>query len=792
MMSSTLPERQAPFLAAGASAGAALTQLHRLMSSLNRGLDLDETLASVVECVVAGLGFGVGVISMIQDDGDLMASAIAGNADACASLEGARSTRAEWDRLLALGEPVGPSRLLRLLDHRLEDAWVEGGVPTWVPPSVVPAARLSDDRRRAWHPLDALFAPLVSPGVGLLGVLSVDLPHDGLVPGADQLGLLEMFAVQAAVAIEHARLHTEVLAAKEKARSALALRLRSVVEASPAALVEVDTAGTVREWNRAAEQLFGHGAADVLGRPLPDLFLDHSVHVPSLLEVLTPGAPIPVMHLRGRHRDGGVLDVELSSAITVDPAGEVSGVMGLMVDISERRRLQTRLEHQATHDPLTDLPNRQLLLERLAAALSDGDGATAVLVIDLDHFREVNDTLGHGRGDLLLSAVGARLAAALRPCDLTARLAGDEFAVLLPGLADQTAAAGTAQRLLEELHKPFDLDGVTVDVEASIGVSVAPRDGTDPVLLMRQADVALYQAKDLAAGVVVYSPDRAGPGPGRLALLGELRRALDAHELVVHYQPQVDLRSGELCGLEALVRWQHPDRGLLPPGAFLPVAETTGLVTPLTLRVLDLVLAQVRQWADEGQEVPVAVNLSARCLSDTDLPDVVAAALARHGVPARLLWLEVTESATMTDPERALGILRRLSADGVRLSIDDFGTGYSSMSYLRRLPVGELKVDRSFVSEMTRDDSDAVLVRSTVDLGHNLGLSVVAEGVEDEETLRALSDLGCDVAQGYLLGRPMAPEALAGWRAEYEQRRHGLHRAWQPLARADGLVATRH
>jgi EAL domain-containing protein (putative c-di-GMP-specific phosphodiesterase class I) len=274
----------------------------------------------------------------------------------------------------------------------------------------------------------------------------------------------------------------------------------------------------------------------------------------------------------------------------------------------------------------------------------------------------------------------------------------------------------------------------------------------------------MYEAKDLSAGVVAYRQDRDTRTPSRLALLGELRRALDADELLVHYQPQVDMTTGLLCGLEALVRWQHPDRGLLAPAAFLPVAETTGLISRLTLRVLDLALAQTRLWHDQQRAVPVAVNLSARCLHDPQLPDIVRTALARHGVPARLLRLEITESAIMGDPERALSILRRLSDDGVRLSLDDFGTGYSSMSYLRELPVDELKVDRSFVTDMTGDAKDHLLVRTAVELGHNLGLSVVAEGVEDEPTLTALTGLGCDVAQGYLLARPMDAAALVAWR----------------------------
>ncbi len=745
---------------------AALVQLQRLISGLNSGLDLEQTLAAVVDCVVAGLGFGVAVVSVVEPDGDLRVAAVTGDPQAREALQDQRSTRAEWDRLLALGEPVGPSRLLRLVDHRQDGAW-DDEMPTWVPDCVT-VDRPHGDDRVPWHPLDALFAPLTSASAGLLGVLSVDMPLHGLRPGDDQLGMLEMFVLHATTAVEHARLHGEVLAAQEMARSALAIRLRAVVDASPAALVELDREGRVREWNRAAERLFGYRAQDLLGLPLPRLS-DRDVDVPELLGQLNGGERLTTVHLPCRRRDGVEIDVELSAAPTLGPDGSAHGVMGVMVDVTERVRLQDQLRHQATHDTLTGLPNRLLIGERLRHALTVADSScTGVLLIDLDRFKEVNDTLGHHHGDLLLAAIGPRLAGVLRPDDLLGRMSGDEFAVLLPDLADQRAAMAVATRVLHALHEPFHLDGVVVDVEASIGLTLAPDDGTEPEQLMRQADVAMYEAKELSAGVVAYRHDRDNRAPSRLALLGDLRRALDGDELVMHYQPQVDLVSRRLCGLEALVRWQHPQRGLLAPADFLPVAETTGLINRLTLRVLDLVLAQTRLWHDQHDAVPVAVNLSARCLHDPRLPAIVAAALSRHQVPAHLLRLEITESAIMSDPPRALSILQQLAASGVRLSLDDFGTGYSSMSYLRDLPVDELKVDRSFVTEMTEDDKDHLLVRSAVELGHNLGLSVVAEGVEDEKTMHALNGLGCDVAQGYLLARPMTTEALVSWRRQHQ------------------------
>ncbi len=336
---------------AGPGAAAALLLLQRLVSGLNSGLDLEQTLTAVVGCVVAGLGFGVAVISVVEADGDLRVAAVAGDATARQALQDQRSTRTEWDRLLAVGEPVGPSRLLRLVDHRQDGAWDDEAMPTWVP-EPVDVDRPAGDDRVTWHPLDALFAPLTSASAGLLGVLSVDVPLHGLRPGDDQLALLEMFVLHAATAVEHARLHGQVLAAQELARTALAARLRAVVDASPAALVELDRSGRVREWNRAAEQLFGYPAQDLLGRPLPRL-ADRDLDVPRLLARLSAGDRLPTVQLLCRRQDGVEIDVELSAAATRGPDGTVHGVMGLMVDVTERVQLQHQLRHQATHDTLT-------------------------------------------------------------------------------------------------------------------------------------------------------------------------------------------------------------------------------------------------------------------------------------------------------------------------------------------------------------------------------------------------------------------------------------------------------
>jgi diguanylate cyclase (GGDEF)-like protein len=427
---------------------------------------------------------------------------------------------------------------------------------------------------------------------------------------------------------------------------------------------------------------------------------------------------------------------------------------------------QQRTQHQALHDGLTGLPNRTLLRDRSGQAIRQADrelSPAALLLIDLDRFKEVNDTLGHHYGDRLLIQVGERLQATVRQVDTVARLGGDEFAVLLPNIATGEGAVAVARKLLTTLEEPFTLEGLSLDVEASIGVALYPDHGNDAEELLQHADIAMYVAKDTHAGYMLFDPTQDQHSPRRLALLGELRRAIDLDQLLLHYQPKVDAHSSQILGVEALVRWQHPKHGLISPGEFIPLAERTGLIGPLTHFVLDQALRQCHQWRQAGHELSVAVNVSARRLLDLTFPDEVARLLARWEVPARLLVVEITESTIMADPTHALQVLGRLDHMGVQVAIDDFGTGYSSMAYLKSLPVHELKVDRSFVAQMTSNTRDAVIVRSTVDLGRNLGLRVVAEGVEDEATWQELDAIGCDAIQGYYVSHPVPPDDLIDW-----------------------------
>ncbi|MFD0317428.1 putative bifunctional diguanylate cyclase/phosphodiesterase [Streptomyces flavalbus] len=425
---------------------------------------------------------------------------------------------------------------------------------------------------------------------------------------------------------------------------------------------------------------------------------------------------------------------------------------------------RARAEEQL-RDPLTGLPNRQWLLERIWTALDDAEriGArSALMLIDLDRFRSVNDTLGHLAGDRLLLQTADRLRLALPRGAEAARLGGDEFAVLLPVADSTTSATRIARALVAELSSPLDLDGLTLVLEASAGVAVFPDHADDAEGMLRRADVAMYQAKRDRTGVEVYESKRDSNTPDRLGLLADLRRALDAHEVQLHYQPKVRF-DGKVAGLEALVRWVHPERGKVPPDEFIAIAESSGLMQHLTEYVLETALGQVAKWRAQGLFVPVAVNVSPRDVHTPGFAGSVAARLARHGVPAGALQLEITEHVLLEDPQRAADTLAGLTGHGVKMSLDDFGTGYSSLVHLRRLPVSELKIDRSFVARLAVDTEDAEIVRCTVDLAHSLGLLVVAEGVEDDETWERLRDLGCDAVQGWLVAAAMPPDEMTAW-----------------------------
>jgi len=432
----------------------------------------------------------------------------------------------------------------------------------------------------------------------------------------------------------------------------------------------------------------------------------------------------------------------------------------------ELREHAERSAHDACHDPLTSLPNRSLFRDRAHQAIlaSARHGHhTALLLIDLDRFKEINDTLGHHSGDLLLREVGPRLHRVLRESDTVARFGGDEFGILLTHVSGPGAAEEVARAVHRALEEPFAIQGLTLDVEASIGIALHPMHASDFEELMQRADVAMYRAKAKRSGYEVYVPSEDESDATKLKLASELRQAPLRDELVMHYQPKADLRTGRIVGAEALMRWRHPRHGVMMPDRFIPLAERSGLIRSLTLFAARTALTQARTWREAGIELTVSVNLSTRDLIDVSLPEEIEELLAETRVPAHLLELEITESVIMADPMRARGVVARLRDMGVKVAIDDFGSGYSSLGYLKRLPVNDLKIDKSFVINMMEDSGDAVIVQSTIDLAHNLGLTVIAEGVESDETWRRLRALGCDVAQGWLIGRPLPAADFANW-----------------------------
>jgi diguanylate cyclase (GGDEF)-like protein len=386
-----------------------------------------------------------------------------------------------------------------------------------------------------------------------------------------------------------------------------------------------------------------------------------------------------------------------------------------------------------------------------------------VLLIDLDRFKEVNDTLGHQAGDELLCMIGPRIMEVLPASGTVARLGGDEYAVLLPVLVDEPDAFGIAHRIAAALDLPFRLEGLNIEIEASIGLAIYPTDGVSADVLMQRADIAMYLAKTRRTVVERYDPQLDHHTTRRLELIGELRTAITDGDVHVYYQPKLDLVSGDVREVEALARWVHPRLGVVPPSEFVPLAEHTGLIRPLTSHVLRHAVAQAAQWQADGAPLTVAVNLSARSVHDGAIVQEVLTVLNETRLPPSLLRLEITESSIMADPQRARSVLEQLHDMGIRLSIDDFGTGYSSLAYLKDLPISEIKIDRSFVTNVLEREGDQVIVRSTIDLARNLGLTSVAEGVESTAALRWLAQAGCNQAQGYHIARPMTPAALGEW-----------------------------
>ncbi|MQA97368.1 MAG: EAL domain-containing protein [Streptosporangiales bacterium] len=468
-----------------------------------------------------------------------------------------------------------------------------------------------------------------------------------------------------------------------------------------------------------------------------------------------------------------LLSVAPLVVVAMDTSAALVPLFGLpLIAVHTNASLSMKREYQAHHDELTGLPNRKLLVVRTEEALAEAerDGHRAgLLLLDLDRFKEVNDTLGHPTGDRLLQTVAHRLAHSVRPGDVVARLGGDEFAILLPVIRDTAAAREVAARVRVALAEPVRLDGLAFELEASVGIALHPDHAPDFELLMQRADVAMYLAKESRGGVEVYAADKDRNSTMRLSLFGELRRAVDRGELQLHYQPKIALNDGRVVGMEALVRWPHPRRGMLLPGDFIPMAEQSYLMRDLTHQVVDMALAQVSRWWRIGLAVQVSVNVSARDLLDTALIEVIKEGLGTHGVSPQALQLEITERVLMTDPAYVGDTVQGLAELGVALALDDFGTGYSSLARLKRLPVEEIKIDSSIVSRAVESHDDKVITGSIIDLVRGLGLRTVAEGVETPEVAALLTEMGCDAAQGWHFTPAMDARSATGWLAEYLQ-----------------------
>ncbi len=528
----------------------------------------------------------------------------------------------------------------------------------------------------------------------------------------------------------------------------------------------IDATGRFKYISPSHRQILGYAPEDLLGMYAFSLF--HSDDVLRMHETfadcLEVNGSLVRAEYRLRHADGSWLTMDgVVHNCLENPA--VNGVVITARDITERVAMEQELRYQAHYDGLTGLSNSTKFIDLLDQAVQVAAGqqhTLAVLVLDVDRFKDVNDTFGHDGGDLLLQEVGMRLQQIIPESSVASRLSGDEFAVLLQGADEEKvqAVAVTIQRTLEE---PCRIDGYPVQIDASIGGVLYPTHAKDGLTLLRRADMAMYVAKQAHEGYALFEEAFEQHTPRRLGLIADLRRAITTDELTLYYQPKVNLGTGSVSCVEALVRWQHPAQGLIPPDEFIPLAEQTGLIKALTRWVLEEAVGQCGTWLRAGRELGVAVNLSAWDLRDVKLPERVAALLECHAVPARLLSIELTESSVMTDMRRSLDILAQLFALGVSISIDDFGTGYSSLAYLKRLPVNELKIDRSFVQQLSTSVADATIVRTMVELAHSFGLRVVAEGIEDRTVLDMLTAFHCDLAQGYYFSRPLPVQHFEQW-----------------------------
>lgn len=705
---------------------AILHEMGLISETLARRKDLESALDEILAYCLDGAGLSKGALYLTEEDGPLILRAQFGCTDA---LENARAF---------FGMPEVFERSLR------------SGETIILPSSEIPLNRANQLLSQA-NAKSALLLPVRFGERDFAALLLLSLHRDLLEE--DWLAYGRALAAQIGQSIALSRAFYRL--------SESELRYRSLYETANDGICITDDEGRILDANPAARKLFGYPIELLRGIHLGHILAgpDRERWPVALTEYqrsgtlqgeftyLTPTGFLKTIEVRGtRARAGAYLNIVL--------------------DISERRLAEQTIHHLAYRDTLTDLPNRAALHDRLKLVLRDAHTnrqTLALLILNLNNFREVNDTLGHRNGDEVLKHAGGRLKDILWESDMVARLAADEFAVLLPRLARERDIDVVARKIIEGFKAPFMVADIPIDVQPSFGIALFPEHGVDADILFQHADVALYAAKAHYQPYVIYDIDIDHHDPQQLSLMAELRSAIAAGALLLHYQPKVDLRTHAVTGVEALVRWRHPKRGLLPPFEFIPTAEKTGLIDELTHWVISSALQQAKIWQDKGIILEVAVNISTRNLQDRDFVQRISELLSHAGATPGQLSFEITESAVMLDRMGAKSKLNALRQLSITFAIDDFGTGYSSLSYLRELPVSQLKIDKSFVSHMLEETGSAAIVRSTIDLAHNLSLSVIAEGVEDQATAEKLFEMGCDFGQGYFFCRPIVAQELESW-----------------------------